>query len=116
MVEVEATSQAVADEAEVETGVPCGGCFPLQVFVVSVRNVLVSLAECGIERLCACGLLVGSEVSIVTDTFLLAGHTPTQTELHLGDSLHVFQESLLVDFPTESYRWEVTPLVTLVEA
>ena len=48
-----------------------------------------------------------------TGEILLAGITPTQTQLHLAYLIHILHETLVVDAPCKSGTGEEAPLVAL---
>ncbi len=115
VVVVEVEGQPVVEEAEVKTGVPCGGLLPCEVRVVNVRKIGHAVVAHWVEGV-LCVWSVCGNPSVVANAFLLTCLTPTETELEVVDSLNVAEERLVVDAPSQGHRWEETPTAILVEA
>ena len=116
VVPVEVEHQTVAQEAQVETGVPGSGLLPGKVGIDCIRTIGCTVGECDVIVCVVNVWSVGSDVGIVADTFLLTSDTPTQTQFHVVDRLNILQEALFLHLPCKSYRWECTPLVAFREA
>ena len=103
VVSVDATRDAVVEEAPVESDVVGGGGFPLQFLVVVVGTVERTVVA-GDERVEAVGsraLGVGGNPNVVADAVLLSGLTPAQAELGLAEIIYVLHQRFFLDFPCE---------------
>ena len=115
-IEIERTTEATAQESEIDTEVPRGGGLPLQVLHVCLRTVSHDVVAID-ESLGTCHTGgIDWQVVVVADTILLTCHTIAGTELQVADHLAVLQPRLLCQGPAQGYRWESTPAVILGEA
>ena len=96
---VEATCNAVFQEAEVESDVPGSSCFPFQIGHIGTGTVgmNVSVTHAGFRTVLA--LSVDRQVIIIADTVLLSGHTIAGTELQVTQYFIVFQERFFCHSP-----------------
>ena len=96
---VEATCNAVFQEAEVESDVPGSSCFPFQIGHIGTGTVgmNVSVTHAGFRTVLA--LSVNRQVIIIADTVLLSGHTIAGTELQVTQYFIVFQERFFCHSP-----------------
>ncbi len=120
LVPVRRDGDAVVEESEVKTDIPCGGGLPLQVRVVGLRvEGIDPLSASGrVEILVTLLVRVGVDGNVgeIEVHFLLARLTPAETELEvvedIGRALH---EGHVVDLPCECHRGEETPAVLFGE-
>ena len=111
VVEVDATVDAVVDEAEVETDVELLGFLPSQVTVR--EGIAITIGNCTTEVVVVLGVghrqgLIGTHAGIVT------GYTIAHAELQVREPvLCALHECLVVDTPGKGSRWEHTPTLVL---
>ena len=114
VVVVEVEGQAVIEQAQVETCVPCGGLLPSEVRVIHIRTIGHAFVAQWIIGISLVGR-IGRNPRIVTNTFLLTGLTPAETEFEVIDGLDITQERLIIDTPSKSQRGEQAPTAIFVE-
>ena len=102
IVPVEATADPAIEESPVKTQVVGCGLLPCQVGLESVRTGEIAVAHYIIVVLCARVHNVVGNVSVVGDTFLLTGHTPTSAELQIREPLDILKGILILHLPHES--------------
>ena len=102
IVPVEATADPAIEESPVKTQVIGCGLLPCQVGLESVRTGEIAVAHYIIVVLCARVHNVVGNVSVVGDTFLLTGHTPTSAELQIREPLDILKGVLILHLPHES--------------
>ena len=115
IVAIEAGRDAVVEETEVETCVPCSRCLPFQVWVVGIRThgVVVCATE-GVLGIRVTDDIERGVAEVATD-ILLTSLTPAEAELELIPPCEILHELLFVDLPGQCHRGEVAPVVVLRE-
>ena len=92
------------EEAEVETSIIGLSGLPFKLEVVGIRtieNTLVIDTGNGIASMDALGVdCIRLEVGVVSDTILLSGLTPSESELQFIEPVGILQECFLIDFPS----------------
>ena len=116
IVPVNGTVDASVEEAPVESDIPSGGGFPLQVLVIHFRAIGVVIH---VTKWILC-ILVGNHIATqiieVVTNVLLSCDTPTKTEFQFVECIDILQEALFVDFPCQAQGWECAPLMTVGKA
>ena len=128
LVDLKVTCDAVVEESEVDTEVPCGCFLPLDVGVVTVRLDNIDESALSVGDDVGIGSGVGSRVTVVTYCIdrhageevvayiLLTGDTPAGTDLKVAEHAACgFHEGFVDYTPCKRNRRECTPAMILGE-
>ena len=118
VVSLDGTGDAVADETEVQTGVPGLGGLPSDIRVVGDRgeHVVVDVTHAVTHTRIRRHVVLGDIRIVVAADILLARAAPSETELEGGDGAFMLQEFLVLDIPGESCGREQAPAVLRAES